>query len=48
MGIRPEDMEDASLVADAPAERRVSSAVMLREALGADVLVHFMSQGARQ
>ena len=34
-------MEDASLVPDAPADRRLSSGVMLREALGADVLVHF-------
>src|SRR5687767_6488113 len=42
VGIRPEDMEDASLVSDAPADRRLSSGVMLREALGADVLVHFM------
>ncbi|MGZ4142139.1 MAG: ABC transporter ATP-binding protein [Actinomycetota bacterium] len=41
LGIRPEDMEDASLVTDAPAERRIASTVMLREALGSDVLVHF-------
>ena len=42
VGIRPEDMEDASLVSDAPADRRIRSRVILREALGADVLVHFM------
>ncbi len=42
VGIRPEDMEDAELVPDAPAEHRISSAVLLQEALGADVLVHFM------
>jgi multiple sugar transport system ATP-binding protein len=41
VGIRPEDMEDASLVSDAPAERRISSTVELREALGSDVVVHF-------
>jgi multiple sugar transport system ATP-binding protein len=41
VGIRPEDMEDASLVSDAPASRRIRSNVILREALGADVLVHF-------
>jgi multiple sugar transport system ATP-binding protein len=41
IGIRPEDMEDASLVSDAPANRRIRSGVILREALGADVLVHF-------
>jgi multiple sugar transport system ATP-binding protein len=42
LGIRPEDMEDAALVPDAPADRRIRSAVVLREALGADVLAHFM------
>jgi multiple sugar transport system ATP-binding protein len=41
IGIRPEDMEDASLVADAPTERRIRSTVDLREALGSDVVVHF-------
>jgi multiple sugar transport system ATP-binding protein len=41
VGIRPEDMEDATLVADAPPERRIRSTVELREALGSDVVVHF-------
>jgi multiple sugar transport system ATP-binding protein len=41
LGLRPEDMEDASLVSDAPADRRISSTVDLREALGSDVVVHF-------
>ncbi len=41
LGIRPEDMEDASLLSDAPPERRISSTVELREALGSDVVVHF-------
>jgi multiple sugar transport system ATP-binding protein len=41
LGIRPEDMEDASLVADAPPERCIESIVELREALGSDVIVHF-------
>jgi multiple sugar transport system ATP-binding protein len=41
VGLRPEDMEDASLVPDAPHDRRIRSDVVLREALGADVLVHF-------
>ena len=44
LGIRPEDMEDATLVSEAPAERRIRSTVLLREALGADVLVHFKIQ----
>jgi multiple sugar transport system ATP-binding protein len=42
LGIRPEDMEDAELQSDAPAERRIRSEVDLREALGSDVLLHFM------
>jgi multiple sugar transport system ATP-binding protein len=41
VGIRPEDMEDASQESGAPADRRIRSNVNLREALGADVLVHF-------
>ncbi len=42
VGIRPEDMEDAEMTPDAPADHRIRSSVFLREALGADVLVHFM------
>jgi multiple sugar transport system ATP-binding protein len=41
VGIRPEDMEDAALVSDAPADRRLRAEIELREALGSDVLVHF-------
>jgi multiple sugar transport system ATP-binding protein len=44
LGIRPEDMEDASLISDAPAERRMAATVDLREALGSDVVVHFTVQ----
>ncbi len=40
LGIRPEDMEDAALATDAPADRRITSTVELREALGSDVVVH--------
>jgi multiple sugar transport system ATP-binding protein len=40
LGIRPEDMEDASLVSDAPRDRRVTAPVVLLEALGADVVAH--------
>ncbi|MGZ8607565.1 MAG: ABC transporter ATP-binding protein, partial [Actinomycetota bacterium] len=41
VGIRPEDIEDSTLVPEAPADRRFRSTVYLREALGADVVVHF-------
>ena len=40
VGIRPEDMEDASIVSDAPADRRMRAPVVLLEALGADVVAH--------
>jgi multiple sugar transport system ATP-binding protein len=40
-GIRPEDMEDAALAADAPDDRRLSVAIDLVEAMGSDVFVHF-------
>jgi multiple sugar transport system ATP-binding protein len=46
LGIRPEDLEDASLVADAPQERRIRSTIDLREALGSDVLIHFTVDAA--
>ncbi|MET1003356.1 MAG: sn-glycerol-3-phosphate ABC transporter ATP-binding protein UgpC [Acidimicrobiia bacterium] len=45
LGVRPEDMEDAALVTDAPAERRIAAIVELRESLGSDVLVHFTIEG---
>jgi multiple sugar transport system ATP-binding protein len=41
LGIRPEDMEDASLQPGSPADRRVSAIAELREALGSLVLIHF-------
>jgi multiple sugar transport system ATP-binding protein len=41
LGLRPEDMEDATLVSEVPSSRRIQATVRLREALGADVLVHF-------
>jgi multiple sugar transport system ATP-binding protein len=44
LGIRPEDMEDASVVGEAPADRRIRTTVDLREALGSEVLVHFTVQ----
>jgi multiple sugar transport system ATP-binding protein len=41
VGIRPEDLEDASLAPDAPSDRRLRTTVTLREALGSEILVHF-------
>jgi multiple sugar transport system ATP-binding protein len=39
-GIRPEELEDVALVRDAPADRRLRMHVLLREALGSEVIVH--------
>jgi multiple sugar transport system ATP-binding protein len=44
VGIRPEDMEDAAFVADAPEDRRLRTTVDLREALGSEIVVHFTIQ----
>src|SRR5205814_5735804 len=41
IGLRPESMEDASLVPGAPEDRRIQALVELREALGSQVAVHF-------
>jgi multiple sugar transport system ATP-binding protein len=41
LGIRPEDLEDAELVRDAPEDRRLHGRVELREALGSEIMVHF-------
>ena len=41
VGIRPEDMEDAGLVSEAPADQRIRAEVEVSESLGSDVVVHF-------
>jgi multiple sugar transport system ATP-binding protein len=41
VGIRSEDMEDARLVRDAPADTRLKATVSMVEALGAQIVVHF-------
>jgi multiple sugar transport system ATP-binding protein len=41
LGIRPEDLEDAALAADASSDRQLSGEVELTEALGSEVMVHF-------
>jgi multiple sugar transport system ATP-binding protein len=46
VGIRPEHLEDASLVSDLPASRRLRGTVALREALGSEIMMH-LTVGAR-
>jgi multiple sugar transport system ATP-binding protein len=41
IGIRPEQLEDAALVRDAPEDTRIRGEVELREALGSELMVHF-------
>src|SRR5690606_1604859 len=41
VGFRPEDVADAALRPDLPAENRLQATADLVEALGSDVLVHF-------
>jgi multiple sugar transport system ATP-binding protein len=41
LGIRPEDLEDAGLVPNTPADHRLKGKVTLTEALGSEIMVHF-------
>jgi multiple sugar transport system ATP-binding protein len=41
VGVRPEQLEDAAIARDIPADRRLHGEVELREALGAELMVHF-------
>ena len=41
LGLRPEHLEDAALAGDVPTDRRIRGQVELREALGAELMVHF-------
>ncbi len=41
LGIRPEDLEDAALVPDTPADKRIHGKVELTEALGSEIMAHF-------
>ncbi len=41
VGIRPEDLEDAAVATDHPADQRIEVTVDVREALGAETLMHF-------
>jgi len=42
VGIRPEHLEDAELALDTPAGRRLRAEVVLTEALGSEIMAHFM------
>jgi multiple sugar transport system ATP-binding protein len=46
LGIRPEDLEDAALESDAPADRQLRGRLELREALGSEIMAHFAIKGA--
>ena len=45
VGIRPEHMEDASMVGGVPEDRRMRTVVEMREAMGAEAYVHFRVSG---
>jgi multiple sugar transport system ATP-binding protein len=42
LGIRPEDLEDATLASDNQPDRRLRGNVVLKEALGSEIMVHFV------
>jgi multiple sugar transport system ATP-binding protein len=46
LGIRPEDLEDASLETGAPDDRLLRGRLELREALGSEIMAHFAIKGA--
>ncbi|MGE5275275.1 MAG: ABC transporter ATP-binding protein [Verrucomicrobiota bacterium] len=41
IGIRPEDLEDAALAPETPADRRLSVQIDIKEDMGSEVFVHF-------
>src|SRR5688572_3781073 len=41
LGLRPEAMEDASIVREAPQDRRIATTVEVREAMGPETFIHF-------
>ena len=42
VGIRPEHMEDAAVAPDHPSDQRLEATIDVREALGAETLMHFV------
>jgi multiple sugar transport system ATP-binding protein len=47
LGIRPEDLDDAAIAADALPDRRLKGRLELREALGSEIMVHFTIDAKR-
>jgi multiple sugar transport system ATP-binding protein len=47
LGIRPEDLEDATLAPDTAADHRLSGKVTLTEALGSEIMVHFAVEASQ-
>jgi multiple sugar transport system ATP-binding protein len=45
LGIRPEDLEDASIAGEAPPDQRMSANVDIREDMGSEVYIHFGAGG---
>ena len=41
VGIRPEHLEDAAVATDHSDDQRINATVAIREALGAETLIHF-------
>jgi multiple sugar transport system ATP-binding protein len=48
LGIRPEELEEASLEPDSPQNQRLRGIVELREALGSELIVHFTVEGTKE
>ena len=46
VGIRPEDFEDSAIATDTPPDRRLRGTAKLVEALGSELMVHFVLDDA--
>ncbi len=42
LGIRPEEMEDASLVPETPEDQRIPARIDIREDMGSEIYIHFI------
>jgi multiple sugar transport system ATP-binding protein len=47
VGIRPEDFEDAAVADEVPADRRIRGQARLVEALGSELMIHFVLDDAK-